>query len=257
RMNTFRVLQFNMQFGQGWDESDPDNAPVDLERTIAEIRAQQADLIFLQEVERALPDGHQAQPPPNYTRLRAALAGHDGAFAYPRADERELPFGIGLAIFSKTPITGVFQEDIASPPVHFDFFGEDKTPTDRVLLGARTVVGGREVALLNTHLLAFFMLKTNSEEHPEQRAQIERHLRAAEGPMIVCGDFNVRNHASLAAQFRGAGFESTQLDEITWRRMPFVLDHIFHNAALRCERREVIPTAASDHHLLVADFSFA
>ena len=25
-MSTFRVLQFNMQFGQGWDEADPDHA---------------------------------------------------------------------------------------------------------------------------------------------------------------------------------------------------------------------------------------
>lgn len=256
-MNTFRVLQLNMQFGQGWDDNDPDNAPVDLERTIAEIQAQRADLIFLQEVEKALPGGAQTQPPPNFTRLRAAFAGYDSAFAYPRADQRELPFGIGLAIFSKTPITGVFQEDIPSPPVRFDFFGEDKTPTDRVLLAGRTVVAGRELALLNTHLLAFFMLKTNSEEHPEQRGQIERHMRAATGPMLVCGDFNVRNHRSLVAQFAGAGFATAQAEEITWRRMPFVLDHIFHNAALRCERREVIPTLASDHHMLVADFSFA
>ncbi len=256
-MSTFRVLQFNMQFGQGWDDHDPDNAPVDLERTIAEIRAQDADLVFLQEVEKALPGGRQVQPPPNYTRLRAALDGYDSAFAYPRADERELPFGLGLAIFSKTPLTGVFQEDIPSPPVRFDFFGEEKTPTDRVLLGARTQIAGREVSLLNTHLLAFFMLKTNSEEHPQQRAQIERHLRAATGPALLCGDFNVRNHHSLAAQFREAGFETVQTDEITWRRMPFVLDHIFHNAPLRCERRAVIPTPASDHHLLVADFSFA
>lgn len=255
-MKSIRVLQFNIQYGQGWDERNPDNAPINLDAVIAEIKAQDADLVFLQEVERALPGGEQTSPPPNYTRLRAAFPGHDSAFAYPRADPRELPFGIGLAIFSKTPLTGVFQEDIPSPPVCFDFFGEAKTPTDRVLLGARTTIAGREVALLNTHLLAFFMLKTNSREHPEQREQIERHLRAATGPMIVCGDFNVRDHRSLVAQFRGAGFDSVQTDEITWRRMPYVLDHIFHNAPLRCERRAVIPTLASDHHLLVADLSF-
>lgn len=256
-MKTFRVLQFNIQYGQGWDDQDPDHGPVDLDKVIAEIRLQDPDLIFLQEVEQALPDGHQAEPPPNFTRLREALLGYDSAFAYPKADPRELPFGLGLALFSKTPLSGIYQEDIPSPPVHFDFFGEDKTPTDRVLLGARTVIDGREVSLLNTHLLAFFMLKTNSSEHPEQRRQIEGHLRAATGPMITCGDFNVRNHPSLVEQFRGAGFESVQTDEITWRRMPFVLDHIFHNAPLRCERHSVLPTLASDHHMLVADFSFA
>ena len=30
-MPTFRVLQFNMQFGQGWDDEAPDAAPVDLD----------------------------------------------------------------------------------------------------------------------------------------------------------------------------------------------------------------------------------
>lgn len=256
-MSSFRVLQFNIQYGQAWDEQHPDHAPVNLDNIVAEIRAQDADVVFLQEVERAQDGGEQVLPPPNYTRLRAALGDHDSAFAYPKADPRELPFGIGLAIFSKTPLTGVFQENIPSPPVHFDFYGEDKTPTDRVMLGARTVIDGREIALLNVHLLAFFMLKTSSLEHPGQRLQIERHLRAAKGPMITCGDFNVRNHESLVTQFRGVGFDSVQTTEITWRRMPFVLDHIFHNAALRCERRAVIPTLASDHHMLVADFSFA
>ena len=37
RVKPFRVLQFNMQFGQVWDDRDPDHAPVRLEDTIAEI----------------------------------------------------------------------------------------------------------------------------------------------------------------------------------------------------------------------------
>jgi endonuclease/exonuclease/phosphatase (EEP) superfamily protein YafD len=36
-----------------------------------------------------------------------------------------------------------------------------------------------------------------------------------------------------------------------------VLDHIFHNARLRCADCRVVPTPASDHHVLVADFEFA
>lgn len=256
-MKPIRVLQFNIQFGQGWDEQDPDNAPIDLDQVMTDIRAQDADLVFLQEVEQALPGGAQIQPPPNFTRLKAALPDYDAAFAYPRADPRELPFGLGLALFSKTPITGVFQENMRSPSVEFDFFGETKTPTDRVLLGANTVIAGREVRLLNTHLLALFMLKSNSQEYPEQRLQIEQHMRSAKGPMITCGDFNVRDHQSLLEQFRAAGFESVQSTQVTWRRMPFVLDHIFHNAWLRCEHHAVKPTLSSDHHMVIADFSFA
>ena len=32
-MSRFRVLQFNMQFGQVWDDTWPDRAPVRLEAT--------------------------------------------------------------------------------------------------------------------------------------------------------------------------------------------------------------------------------
>lgn len=249
-----------MQFGQVWDEKDPNNAPIRLEEAIAEIVRHDADIIHLQEVEHARPvgDAANAQSAENYKRLQAALPGYHSHFAYPKPDPRELPFGIGLAIFSKTPLRDAFAEDLPSPPVEFDFYGEKKTPTDRLLIGAKTTVAGRDLALLNTHLLAFFMLKTDSRAHPGQRLRIAEHLRAAGGaPMILTGDFNVRDHVGLVAQYAAEGFSTVQTTEITWRRMPYVLDHIFHNAPLRCVRHEVIPTMASDHHALVADFVWA
>jgi len=55
-MKSFRVLQFNMQFGQGWDESDPDHAPINMTTTVAEIRRHNADIVFLQEVEHVRPE---------------------------------------------------------------------------------------------------------------------------------------------------------------------------------------------------------
>ena len=145
-----------MQFGQMWDELDPDHAPIDLDVTLEEIRRHDADLILLQEVERAQPGGVQLQPPPNFTRLRAELDGYNSCFAYPKADPRELPFGIGLAIFSRGPLHDSMRLDLPSPPIEFDFFGHKTTPTDRVFIGAKTVLLGREVQLYNTHLLAFF-----------------------------------------------------------------------------------------------------
>jgi endonuclease/exonuclease/phosphatase family metal-dependent hydrolase len=252
----FRVLQFNMQFGQTWDDADPDRAPIDLEATLAEIRRHDADLVFLQEVEQARRGDVQTQPPPNYTRLRAALAGHDSFFAYPRPDARELPFGIGLAIFSKTPLRAAFHTDLPSPPIEFDFNGQKTTPTDRLLIGAKTTLAGRELQLLNTHLLAFFMLGSSSEENSGQRDLVAGHLRAMTGPALLAGDFNVRNSASLLAQFSSCGFSTVQQTEVTWRRQPHVLDHIFYNAPLRPVRHAVRPTKASDHHALVADFEF-
>ncbi len=256
-MSTFRVLQFNMQFGQRWDAENPDHAPVDLEATIAEIRRHDADVILLQEVERAQAGGAQLEPPPNYTRLAAALSGYHGWFAYPKADTRELPFGIGLAIFSRAPLHDCVRLDLPSPPVEFVFNDRKTTPTDRLLIGAKTTLLGREVQLYNTHLLAFFMLGTTSAEHPTQRELVAAQLAGSRRPTILTGDFNVSHHADLVAQFSAHGFETVQQTEVTWRRRAYVLDHIFYNAPLRPVRHAVRPTLASDHHALVAEFEFA
>ena len=113
-MKTFKILQFNMQFGQAWDEADPDHAPINLDLTLEEIRGHGADIVLLQEVEHAQPGGAQTNPPPNYNRLRAGLDGYDSYFAYPKADPRELPFGIGLAIFSKMPLRDILRRAVGA-----------------------------------------------------------------------------------------------------------------------------------------------
>ncbi len=249
-----------MQYGQVWDERDPNNAPIRLEEAIAEIARHDADVVHLQEVEQALPGGKQAQPPPNLRKILAALPGYHAHFAYPPADPRELPFGIGLAILSRTPLRETFAETLPSPAIEFEFYGEKKTPTDRLLIGATTDLAGRPVRLLNTHLLAFFMLKSDSRRHPEQRRRLAQHLSAAQSAgaaAILSGDFNVRDHVGLAAEYAAEGFSTVQTARVTWRRQPYVLDHIFHNSALRCVRHEVTPTPASDHHALTADFVWA
>lgn len=249
-----------MQYGQVWDERDPNNAPIRLEEAIAEIARHDADVVHLQEVEQALPGGKQAQPPPNLRKILAALPGYHAHFSYPPADPRELPFGIGLAILSRTPLRETFAETLPSPAIEFEFYGEKKTPTDRLLIGATTDLDGRPVRLLNTHLLAFFMLKSDSRRHPEQRRRLAQHLSAAQSAgaaAILSGDFNVRDHVGLAAEYAAEGFSTVQTARVTWRRQPYVLDHIFHNSALRCVRHEVTPTPASDHHALTADFVWA
>ncbi|MFI5355705.1 MAG: endonuclease/exonuclease/phosphatase family protein [Opitutales bacterium] len=256
-MNRFRVLQFNMQFGQGWRDKDPDHAPVDLEATVAEIRRHEADIILLQEVEHAQKGGGQIQPPPNYAYLERHLAGYHGYFAYPKADPRELPFGIGLAIFSRAPLTGRMRLDLPSPQITFQFRGKPTSPTDRLLIAAHTQVAGRDVQIVNLHLLAFFMLGASSEQYLGQREIVSRLMHEAKGAAIFGGDFNTGNHASLTEQFAAAGFVTVQDSRHTWRRQPLVLDHLFHNAALRCVGHQVCPTLTSDHHALVADFEFA
>jgi endonuclease/exonuclease/phosphatase family metal-dependent hydrolase len=256
-MRAFKVLQFNMQFGQNWNDASPDNAPINLDLSIEEIRSHDADIVLLQEVEQARAGGVQPDPPPNFTRLRTALTSYDSFFSYPRADPRELPFGIGQTILSKTPLTCTVRRDLPSPTVEFDFHGEKRTPTDRLLIGAKTVIAGRTLQIFNTHLLAFFMLDASGEEPAAQRQFVVEQMGAPNGPTLVGGDFNVCRHDSLVRQFMSAGYQTVQTSEATWRRRPYVLDHLFYNRYLRPVRHTVEQTPASDHHMLVAEFEFA
>lgn len=253
----FSALTFNMQFGQAWDPADPDGAPIRLEDTIAFLRDAAADVIFLQEVERARPGGEQLEPPPNFTRLQHALSGYHGVFAYPRRNPDELPFGVALATFARAPLADFNAIDLPPAPITFDFDGRTVAPSHRQLLTARIRVAGRAVRLLNTHLQAFFMINGSSNDHREQRDLVEAELRASDEPTLLAGDFNCAPGETLVEQFAAAGYRAAQEDEPTWRRRPYVMDHFFTNAGLRVEAVEVLPTLASDHHAVRAELRVA
>jgi endonuclease/exonuclease/phosphatase family metal-dependent hydrolase len=253
----FSALTFNMQFGQGWDADEPDKAPIVLDDTIAFIEHADADLVFLQEVEQARPGGEQVWPPPNFMRLKAALHGYHSVFAYPKVNPDELPFGVALAIFAKTPLVDFRAQDLPPAPIEFEFEGKKVTPSHRQLISAKTQIAGRTIQLFNTHLQAFFMINGTSDTHPEQRNLIEAAIRAAHGPVLLAGDFNSAPDESLVKQFSAAGLRTAQAVEPTWRRRPYVMDHLFFNAGLKVEHAEVLPTLCSDHHAVRANFRIA
>jgi len=255
-MSRIKALTFNMQFGQRWDEADPDAAPIDFEGTIEFLRSREFDLLLLQEVERARPGGEQPDPAPNYLRLKHAFRGWHSVFAWPPLNPDELPFGIGLSIFSRTPLADFFHDILPAPDVIFDFQGKRVRPSERSLIGVKTEVDGRQLCVMNTHLQAFFMIGTTSNEHRGQRDAVEQRLAEVDCPAIMSGDFNIGPDEDTVAQFERAGFQAVQNEEITWRRKPFVLDHFFHNARVELESYEVVPTETSDHHALEAVFRF-
>jgi len=253
----FSALTFNMQNGQVWNESQTDHGTIDLDATLTFLRSQDADIIFLQEVEQGFEGGRQIEPPPHYTKLQEGMAGYHSVFAYPIPNPMEIPFGLALAIFSKAPLTNFFREDLPPQGLPFEFDGKKRTPSHRLLIGAETEIEGRAVRLLNSHLQAFFMIGCSSNDFRLQRDLVEKQLlRAAALPTLLAGDFNCAPDETLLEQFGEAGFQTAQKEEVTWRRMPLVLDHIFFNASLRLESCVVVPTLASDHHAVRAEFSF-
>ncbi len=250
----FSALTFNMQFGQAWDPSSPDTAPIVIEDTISFLQEADADILFLQEVEHARPGGEQIWPPRNFTRLKEALHGYHSVFAYPEKNPDELPFGVGLAIFAKTPLVDFTSASLPPPPLRFDFQGRTVSPSHRQLVGAKTRLAGRTVQLFNTHLQAFFMIDASSVEHREQRDLVERAILRSDAPTLMGGDFNCAPGEGVVEQFTRAGYRAVQDAEPTWRRRPYVMDHLFCNAGLKAERGEVVPTLCSDHHAVRADF---
>ncbi len=252
----FSALTFNMQNGQVWDEKNPDFAEVSLSRGITFLREQDADIIFLQEVERGFDGGKQIEPPPHYERLKKDLEGYDSIFGYPRPNRMEIPFGLGLAIFSKNPLRNTFRKDLPPGEIAFEFGGSMRKPSHRLLIGADTDLEGRGLRLINTHLQAFFMINASSNDHHTQRDRVELELRKCRGPTLLGGDFNCAPGETMVEQFKRVGFYPVQNTDPTWRRMPFIIDHIFYNGALRLKACTVISTDASDHHAVRAEFAF-
>lgn len=213
-MATFRVLTFNMQFGQPWNTklSEP---PVEIEGTIEELKKHVTDLIVLQEVEKVEPDKVQVNPPPNFNRIKEALPEYDAYFKYPCEDKHELPFGYGLALLSKTKLYNTLSIDLPAPSLNFTYSGKVTTPTNRLLISARTSFEGNEIQIFNTHLQAFFMIGYSSDDYPQQREIITQHTKQPEGPAVLCGDFNIAPGESTVKHIESAGYRTSQTEVIT------------------------------------------
>lgn len=254
-MSAFSIATFNMQFGQVWEPNEPDHAPVDMEGSIAFLKAAEADVLLLQEVERVDPTRQQIDPPPNFMALSAALSGYEGFFSYPRQDDRELPFGYALAIFSRFPLQHREIIHLPAPDLEFNFEGQPTRPTDRVMIGARIELEGRTLQLFNTHLQAFFMIGSSADDYPAQRETVGQSLLQSRHPAIIGGDFNISPEDGTLNYFEGLGYRPAQRKTITWKRKPYVTDHLLYNAGLALEAVSVIPTETSDHEMVKGIFS--
>lgn len=253
---SFRVATFNLQFGQGWSDEDPDFGEVNFEKVIADMRSLQADVFLLQEVEFVADPLKQITPPPNLQKIQTAFPDYHIHFSYPPLDERELPFGYGQAIVSRFPLSDLYTAFLPAPDIEFDFFGKTQSPAPRVMIGAKVWIEDQAVQFYNVHLQAVFMLRgLNSDDYPEQRNIVERHLRESYLPTILGGDFNSSPRENTINQLETTGYRTVQKSEITWKRRPYVTDHLFYNDPVKLESYQVITTSSSDHNIVVGDFS--
>jgi endonuclease/exonuclease/phosphatase family metal-dependent hydrolase len=246
-----------MQNSQIWDPKHPDTAPLRLDQTIDFILSQQVDIICLQEVE--FPFKEQPHPGDErfYPILEQALGsqGYQGYFSLPGATYPHIPFGIGLAIFSRGKLFNQKHIDLPAADITFDYQGREYHAADRSLLSVDTKIGDQQVRILNTHLQAFFMVESTADQHPQQRNAIIRAVsktREEKLPVILCGDFNCTNHDGTLEAIKQTGLRTMQNQEITWRRMPLILDHILVSPEFQIQNFEVIDTLVSDHKAVKA-----
>jgi endonuclease/exonuclease/phosphatase family metal-dependent hydrolase len=252
-----RVVTFNMQNGQPWSDGDLLSPELDIAGSVAFLSGLNADIVCLQEVEQGYDGGMQINPPPHHTRLKELLPAYESVFSYPSKNDTELPFGLGLAIFSRLPLTDFHKIDLPASGLEFEFAGKKRQSSSRLLIEASTIYGGRKIKILNTHLQAFFMLGASSNDHTQQRDAVAARLRnIGTEAAILAGDMNSAPGESLVCQFENVGFRNVQNDEPTWQRRPYVLDHIFYNASLHLVSQHIEKTTVSDHHAVIADFEF-
>lgn len=254
-MLRLKAMTFNMQNGQVWDPRRPDDAPIELDRTIAFLREQACDIIFLQELELPQAGLTSDHHHPNFDGLSAALSDYHSSFAYPSATRPHLPFGVGLAIFSRWPLLREFHVILPAADLKFVYQGKNWLPAERSIIGANIEIDGQEIMLLNTHLQAYFMIEGNSDEFPQQRQVLEILLQGRKYPVLLGGDFNCTEQEGTIAGIEATGLKTLQNRQITWHRMPLVLDHIFYSPEFKVEDRAVVATDVSDHDAVSGIFS--
>jgi len=249
-----KVLTFNMQNGQIWDEKNPDAAPIALDRTAEYLQKQEADVYLLQEVEFPHQPNPDPQDHPNQDYLSGVLSSYYTYFKYPVTKKPHLPFGIGLSIFSRYPLENPFHVVLPSAEQPFTFAGKTWIPCERSLIGADIFWNGKNIRILNTHLQAWFMIESDAQEHPEQRQIVRGLMESSPYPCILGGDFNCAPEEGTLEYLESGSFKSVQKDQITWLRQPKVLDHLFYSPQWQAHSYALTDTGLSDHLVLEAEF---
>ena len=194
----------------------------DNDRVIETIRAADADLVTLIELRGPLD-----------AALERLAATHPYSATFPTTDN------FGLGILSKHPLAQSIPFELG--------------PT--VALESRVAIGERELTLIAVHPFA----PTSSERaamRTTQLAELAARVRAIDGPLLVCGDFNVTPYSPYFRDFESA---SATLDlrrgmgpGFTWpSTMPLLgipIDHCLARGPFEALRFERMDSAGSDHY---------
>lgn len=230
--NSFTVLTFNIQI-----------AAQNPEPIAQVIREADADIVAVQELGQPPADYFQANLGDLYPHQ--ALYPQQGAYA-------------GQGILSRFPI---LSEDYWRDPETDNKYGHLRADLD---------INGTTLTVFSTHPVPPVSfedgLKINA--HSTGLNRVLEHARAATGPVVLVGDFNMTDQFDEYHQitqhftdaFRAVGEVGFGFTFPAEGAMPPIvrLDYIFYNAGVRGVMAEVYPhTGTSDHHPVRARLSLA
>jgi endonuclease/exonuclease/phosphatase family metal-dependent hydrolase len=225
-----RVLSYNIHHGRGTD------GVVDLERIAGVIRGCAADVVLLQEVD----DRTERTGGIDQTAELARLTGLHGEFG------RQIDFQggrYGQAILSRT--------SLEEPRVHV--LPGDPDRETRIAFSVRTVVAGRSLVIVGTHL---------HHRDPAARLEQARTIVALDlggGPAILGGDLNAAPGSEPLAALLESWRSTTDEPQPTFPagEPTRQIDFILYRAAGVLEpgeARVLDEPAASDHRPILAEF---
>ncbi len=231
-----RVMSYNIHHGEGLDKK------VDLERIAGIIKAERADLVALQEVDKGTERTQKRDFPAELARLTGMTCIFSNNYDYQGGE-------YGNAILTRFPVK-------TWTNLHYKMLRPDE---QRGALQALLEVRGRDLVFINTHI----DFRPDPAERLSNAAEIKELLenKYAGLPAILCGDFNdvpdSRTWQAFAGMFvdswkvagKGEGF--TIPASTPRKRIDFIW--ISKGAPLKPVNAWVPETMASDHRPVVAE----
>jgi endonuclease/exonuclease/phosphatase family metal-dependent hydrolase len=231
----FRVMSYNIHHAEGR------GGKIDVERIAELIKAQNADIVALQEVDRGVARTGRRDLIAELARLTEMNFCFGKNIDYQGGD-------YGNAILTRFPI-------LESTNTHYRMLSKRE---QRGLLAAVLEVDGQRVLFLNTHL---DYLKGDAQRLANV-TQVKELLKAYPGlPVILCGDFNDtpgdRTYNRLSEFLQDAWKEAGERSGFTFPSADPAkrIDYIWISKQVQPIRTWLPDSKASDHLPIVAEFS--
>jgi endonuclease/exonuclease/phosphatase family metal-dependent hydrolase len=231
-------MTYNIHHGEGLD------GKVDLERIVALIQRERADIVALQEVDKGTERTARRDFPSELARLSGMTCVFSNNYAFQGGE-------YGNAVLTRFPVR-------QSANRHFRML---RPGEQRGILQLILDLNGRELLFMNTHL----DFRPDDSERLSNATEVSELLKGYEGKsVLLCGDFNdvpgSRTYEKFAGLFadswalagKGNGF--TIPAEKPTKRIDYIW--VSKDGSIEPLELQVLKTEASDHLPVLGEFRF-